>query len=85
MSRYVPQHIGFLCDTAAMLTENDETDNLYLQYLGARCQFKNKRLTAATATIIRRNARANLMFSLSDCYFFVDQTLTVLGAVLLFI
>jgi hypothetical protein len=74
------------CDKAAMLTENDETDNLNLQYLYAFCQLTNKILTAATAKIIRRNTRANLMFSLSACYFFlVGQTVTVLGAVLLFI
>jgi hypothetical protein len=69
-----------------MLTENDLTDNLHLQYLCALCQFTNKRLTAATAKNIRRNTRANRMFSLSACYFFfVDQIVTVLGAVLLFI
>jgi len=52
-----------------MLTEKDETDKLYLQYLCALCQFKNEILTAARATIIRRNTRVNLMFAVSACYF----------------
>jgi hypothetical protein len=81
-----PQQIGFLGDEAAMLTEKDTTGNLYLQYLCALSQFTNERLTAAKTTVIRRNARVNLMFSVSArLFFFVDQTLTVLGAVLLFI